>query len=901
MVTVLLALLPFAAPAQTLTGSGTVGDPYLIGSKADWDAFATMVSGGQTAICGKMTADISLGNATYDEMMGTETNPYSGTFDGGGHTLTVSFSATENSVAPFRWIAGATIKNLKTDGTLSMSDYKYGAGIVARVTKTTSTVACCSSSVSITSAKDGSNNHGGLVAMVEAPLTVSDCIFSGEIRVKKMVELAGLVNWCGRRTTISNCLNLGEFKTPDTSGTCATFARNADSVAISNCYYKLTMSSSSITKFGVAQGTLVTSSQLTGGEVAWRLQGNRSGMAWGQSLGTDRLPVITSEEAKRVCQVSFTEDGTNVGTKYVNSGQSLSLEDIVGSDYTNTDNFEYKIEFGGGFSTGTPITGDMNVPYTVTVVQSKPYEIATADNWKQFAKWVNGSGRLTGLDAVMTADIDLGSSVVMVGTRQRPYAGTFDGGGHTLTVNWSGSWGSDTIVAPFAYLGAATTKNLKTSGGIRNTSGAANISGLAGYYGGDLTLKANQCGISIIDEKVSSTVCGLYFAKTGDGDASVTVADCSVSGLLPGKTVYAFGLENTGAQRNQISNSLFSGEVRGTDLHIWGNATVSNSYFRHYDDYTLTDGSTVAGSEVTARQLKSGYVLGKLQGGRTDAAYWGQTLGTDDAPSLFDESMTTKSEAYNYIYYNVAEGCMYCKDFFYEQSGAHNMQSLPIGLDFKAASISSGRTIDGSDDEPQFYTSCLPYDFAMEYYMDGVKYDVTEFKAYTLQGISSDGKTVSFKEVSGTLEAARPYLLVVTAYTGLGTYNGGMVYGKEAESVTVGSVSLHGTYDRLENDALADSAAYILQDDNLWHPVVQGNSAWLAPFRAYLTIQSATGAKAVRLIDKNGMTTAISRISTTDSDGTAKYYDLNGRYIGTSLDGVPGGLYINNKGKKVRK
>ena len=37
-----------------------------------------------------------------------------------------------------------------------------------------------------------------------------------------------------------------------------------------------------------------------------------------------------------------------------------------------------------------------------------------------------------------------------------------------------------------------------------------------------------------------------------------------------------------------------------------------------------------------------------------------------------------------------------------------------------------------------------------------------------------------------------------------------------------------------------------------------------------------------------------------DADGTVRFYDLQGRYIGTSLDGQPKGIYICN-GKKVIK
>ena len=38
-----------------------------------------------------------------------------------------------------------------------------------------------------------------------------------------------------------------------------------------------------------------------------------------------------------------------------------------------------------------------------------------------------------------------------------------------------------------------------------------------------------------------------------------------------------------------------------------------------------------------------------------------------------------------------------------------------------------------------------------------------------------------------------------------------------------------------------------------------------------------------------------------DHKNTVRYYDLNGRYIGTSLDNAPEGVYVGSDGTKVRK
>ena len=56
----------------------------------------------------------------------------------------------------------------------------------------------------------------------------------------------------------------------------------------------------------------------------------------------------------------------------------------------------------------------------------------------------------------------------------------------------------------------------------------------------------------------------------------------------------------------------------------------------------------------------------------------------------------------------------------------------------------------------------------------------------------------------------------------------------------------------------------------------------------------------LRWMKTNGGATGINHIKTTDRDGTVRYYDLQGRYIGTSLEGQPAGIYIGG-GKKIMK
>ena len=107
-----------------------VGDKqyYVLRSSADWDKFRQLVidAEGKTAVNAIMDADfsISTGVGSLASDVGIATFPYVGTFNGNGHTLTVSISGTGYSMAPFNTVAdGTTIKNLRVVGSVKGGQY----------------------------------------------------------------------------------------------------------------------------------------------------------------------------------------------------------------------------------------------------------------------------------------------------------------------------------------------------------------------------------------------------------------------------------------------------------------------------------------------------------------------------------------------------------------------------------------------------------------------------------------------------------------------------------------------------------------------------------------------------------------------------------------------------------
>ena len=209
--------------ASAWNGSGSSGDPYLIASPADWNTLATSTDEYSDTFF-KLTADITV------TTMRTKT--FKGTFDGGGHTLTFNYTATGDNAAPFAYITGATIKNLRVAGTIN-SGYKFAAGIVA--ISNGGTIENCRSSVTIDSSTSGDGTHGGLVAdSYQGTLDINNCLFDGKLLGENTESCGGFVGWHKNGTL--NIFNSLFAPTQVTLKGGVIFARNS-ATALTNCYY----------------------------------------------------------------------------------------------------------------------------------------------------------------------------------------------------------------------------------------------------------------------------------------------------------------------------------------------------------------------------------------------------------------------------------------------------------------------------------------------------------------------------------------------------------------------------------------------------------------------------------------------------------------------------------------
>ena len=474
----------------------------------------------------------------------------------------------------------------------------------------------------------------------------------------------------------------------------------------------------------------------------------------------------------------------------------------------------------------------------------------------------------------------------MVGTIDHKYSGTFDGEGYTLSIDWN--VGSTSGVAPFGHLENAEIEDLHTKGQI--TSDGKNLSGLVYRVYGGFNFISGCVSEVDITSNYSNDGCGAAgMVCLIDPNADVSITDCVVRGTFNATTEegrrgmcgFVYSQEGTCT----LENCLYTGSNNGTG---WSKTFAKKTNTTIINCYYLNPCGEAQGTQVTEKQLKNGYVTNLLQARRTNECYWAQKLG--EMPSPYNNGINIVAN--NYLWYETKNQWWKCIRF-----GGNNY--VPVGLDFYTDVVIITRNFQ----KEKIYTLCLPFDWKTE----GSDID----KVYTLSSVNESEGIASFREVTNYdtgsykyFPAYHPYLVV---FKEDGSSYAWVDVSVKAEPETpvaedVNGVKWCGTYEGLTNAEAAAAGAYILQSDGQFHKVTTDNTAAvIPPYRAYLTIPNASpGKKRLSIAFDNDNTTSLRAIETTDADGTVRYYDLQGRYIGTTLDGQPEGIYVGG-GKKVIK
>ena len=236
----------FSGKPPLITGSGTVTDPYQISTVDGLKWFRDKVNNAktpdETKICAVLTEDIDLNNEPWTPIgIGEDTRnqslPYSGTFDGNGHTISgLNVNYGDKNGGLFCYVKSATIKNLTVAGSVTYSSGKgidYG-GIVGCADS--STIENCTNRCTVT----GNWYAGGIVGL-SADSDIIGCANFGNI--SSPFRSGGI---CGKVTgekdtdgidaTIRDCYNVGMVSGKYAGGITGQSDSGSIDILIANCY-----------------------------------------------------------------------------------------------------------------------------------------------------------------------------------------------------------------------------------------------------------------------------------------------------------------------------------------------------------------------------------------------------------------------------------------------------------------------------------------------------------------------------------------------------------------------------------------------------------------------------------------------------------------------------------------
>ena len=834
----------------------------------------------------KLTTDLDLSESNW-EPIGTNTHPFDGVFDGGGHVIkNLNVSGNSNYNGLFGYAIKATIYNMHLlNPTVSGPDYVGTVvGYVdgdSHITDILVTSNCDGNDGYTAKATDGS--VGGIVGRANNA-TIERCLFDGWVKGTGWTGgIIGNVNTnvtiidCSASDFVQNTKNLSNEAIPFTGG----IVGGAGYVTIERCFARNTVS--------------YTGSPL-----------NFPGIIVG---GTNNSTTSTIKNCA-----------------YLNVGFNLIGQPQTGSNNTETDNQRYENR------------SDMN--------QDKTKSVLGEDNWYYFTdNYIDYPIPATLKDMYLTNCVDkvdgdfvyrpayaddsdyevigytgTATSLTIPATyNDKPVSAILDGvfkDNTTLTTITLGSNLKSIGAHAFENCDALTSVDLPdavTFVGRDAFRGCDNLTsfnigtGFENHEGNFLaycpkltTLTAsrgNDNGYSCVDNVLTHKINrkGTYYgyiiacAPGKEGDYTIPDLECSYITLFPYSFATCEKLTSITAPNKHIvlNDALFDGDynLRYVDMrNVDGFKDESSS---GYTDTTVTVDRNDANSPFYGM---SGYTMVYLPSGNSAASGEPNAVigGTANQIMLNDKwdfnPKVSPITATNGVSY-----------------------SRMLKPDMVEITEETGESITIEGEE----TTQLEghYEYAAAGYTCYLPYALTlsneNAKVYKPAETSVEAgvTTITFEQVEDNeMEAYKPYYIVVSGSedVDLSTDAEVTVSTDTGGSWTVGDYALKGTTVTIPNSSLYNATypTYILQSDGNWHKVPNNQPrAYIGPFRAYFQATS-TGAPMLNMVIDNGETTAIEQIRTIDADGTERYFDLNGRL----LSGKPQkGVYIHNGKKYIQK
>lgn len=314
---------------------------YQISTPEELQAFSYIVNGvagytSNSSANATLLSDIDMNKLTSWLPVGTESAPYTGTFDGQGHSIkNIVIKAGKSYSGFFGNTSGATIKNFSISGTLTVADGTSEHGIVGYASATT--ITDVHSALNITASKSNADTKhiGGIAGSLFNSCTVNRCSYKGKLNDAGTNTIGGIVGYAdGTGNSITNAINYGTVTTKGSTtnaggilgyvnyaGFKISHCVNAGTVTgnevyagqiigrqlkamstpPSDLYY---MAAGTLTAFGsgtheasMTGATAVNAEQMASGEVCYKLNGDQTEINWYQTLPSSDLAAEVEPDA----------------------------------------------------------------------------------------------------------------------------------------------------------------------------------------------------------------------------------------------------------------------------------------------------------------------------------------------------------------------------------------------------------------------------------------------------------------------------------------------------------------------------------------------------------------------------------------------------------------------------
>ena len=618
-----------------------VDGEYQIYTADDLKEFAAIVNGTDSTPAdpdahAKLMNDIDLNGSATNQWtpIGTNSNEYTGTFDGNGHTISgLYIDITANDQGLFGYLSG-TVQNLSVSGTVS-----GGEDVGGVVGQNGGRITDCD----FTGSVSGSGNRvGGVVGLNSG--TVKNCYNTGSV-TNSVSPVGGVVGY--NSGSVTNSYNTGKVSGNKYVG--GVVGENSGSSTVENCYNTGTVTGTDDRVGGVGgvvglnhgnvtgcynTGTVTGTDDYVGGVVGYNhSSGTVTNCYFLQTTGVNEsLQGIGNNEAIWATAESVNDLDTLCG-KFKDDNTTWSISGILGRPVLNENK-----EGGDG-------------------TKEHPYEIKTADELENFRDLVN-KGQIradANANAVLTDDINLNPNMEIsedgtvtngndldqwtpIGTSNNPYSGTFDGNNYTISGLYIDSSANDQGL--FGYVGTGgTVKDLTVSGSVSGPdSGSGNfVGGVVGDNRGNVENCYNTCSVSGPDSGTSNYVGGVVGYNGG------SVTNCyntgSVSG--PGNRVGGVAGDNGGNVENCYNTGTVN--VSGNSSVVGGvvgknqGGSVQNCYNTGGVNVTGTGNRVggVVGWNIISGNVKNCYNTGSVSGPNSGTSnYVGGVVGYNDGASV---------------------------------------------------------------------------------------------------------------------------------------------------------------------------------------------------------------------------------------------------------------------------